>query len=71
MRFDGVEVPTYGQILEQERGVRTPSPGFVRSPQSQELPDDFDSWEAGLDMSDLRSLQNGDISGMSSILCYQ
>src|SRR5258708_5213753 len=39
MRFDGVEVPTYSQILEQERGVRTPSPGFVRSPQSQELSD--------------------------------
>jgi hypothetical protein len=71
MRFDGVEVPTYSQILEQERGVRTPSPGFIRSPQSQELSDDFNSWEASLDISDLRSLQNGDISGMSSILCYQ
>jgi hypothetical protein len=42
MRFDGVEVPTYSQILEQERGVCTPSPGFIRSPQVPDQDCEFD-----------------------------
>jgi hypothetical protein len=68
MRFDGIEVPTYRQ-----RSLRTLPPvvqdkAKTRSP--VELSDDFDSWEASLDISDLRSLRHGDVSGMSTILRY-
>ena len=66
MKFDGVEVPTYQQILRHERrrtsvvvrdyAVRRTSP---------ELSDDFDKWEANLDISDLRSVPPRDVSGRS------
>jgi hypothetical protein len=64
MRFDGVEVPTYRQIIERERH-ETPLVVIQGNAVARSLPDDFDSWEAGLDISDLRSLQHDDISGMS------
>lgn len=67
VKFDGVEVPTYRQILEWRRKLLVTTQGKELSPQ---ISDDFNSWEAALDIYDLRSLQHTDISGMSSILSY-
>ena len=67
IRFDGVEVPTYQQILEREHN-RTPLLAVRDKPITQSLPelsDDYDSWEAGLDISDLRNLQYDNVSGES------
>lgn len=60
LKFDGVEVPTLKQIWARE------SRAFANIRQEDSPPDsdDFDSWEAGLSLSDLRSLHSGDVSGM-------
>jgi hypothetical protein len=70
MGFDGVEVSTYRQILERERSAGAPlvvqDEQISRSP--PELSDDYYSWEAALDPSDLRGFQPGDVSGMA--ICF-
>lgn len=67
MRFDGVEVPTYQQVLARQRKEQMFSLMTWEEPNLESTStssDDFDSWEAELDVSDLQSLRSGDISGM-------
>lgn len=70
MVFDGVQVPTLRQLINSQAHR---SPPVVPVPRDH-VPDspvpsseDFDSWEAGLSLSELRSLQFGSVdSGAQS-----